>query len=82
MNKQNTRPDYHCGVLNCGNGTCVHETTQIPCPACKEHMLIFVRPTTAMFCPGSGGSCYGCDYEAWASLAPPARHFSHTQKEQ
>lgn len=51
---------YSCGVLNCGNGECVHELTDEECPCCG-HRMVRVKPTGFMFC--SNPNTLACDYE-------------------
>ena len=48
-----------CNVLNCGNGSCVHELTSELCPECGMR-LVRVKTTGYMFCSNSE---LICDYE-------------------
>lgn len=50
---------YSCGVLNCGNGKCVHELLKKLCPLCGERM-IEVTTTGFKFCSNDPAKC---DYE-------------------
>lgn len=51
---------WRCGVLNCGNGDCVHEVTEQLCPHCSNK-LIRVKTTGYLFC-SDVTTTYGCEY--------------------
>ena len=52
---------YNCGVLNCGNGKCVHKLLDECCPVCGKQ-LVEVTTTGFRFC-SDGGGAWCCDYE-------------------
>ena len=52
---------YNCGVLNCGNGNCIHELLKEKCPECGRNM-VRVKTTGFKFC-SSPGTTYGCSYD-------------------
>jgi len=51
---------YRCGVLNCGDGKCIHQLLDERCPHCNSKMVL-VTPTGHRFCSNHE---YFCDYEA------------------
>lgn len=53
---------YNCGVLHCGNGTCVHKLLEERCPHCGKQM-VEVTTTGFKFCSNTPAGPYGCDYE-------------------
>ena len=52
---------YSCGVLNCGDGKCIHKILDELCPMCGKP-LIEVTTTGFKFCSNIDNE-YGCDYE-------------------
>ena len=53
------RVGYSCGVMNCGNGLCVHKLTDEICPYCGMQM-VEVTTTGFRFC---SNHTLACDYE-------------------
>ena len=53
------REGYSCGVMNCGNGRCVHKLTDEICPHCGKRM-VEVTTTGFRFCSNHESVC---DYE-------------------
>ena len=53
------REGYSCGVMNCGNGRCVHKLTNEICPHCGMRM-VKVTTTGFRFCSNHKSVC---DYE-------------------
>lgn len=51
---------YACGVLNCGNGVCVHRFIDRKCPLCGSK-LVEVVTTGVVFCTNDHINV--CDYE-------------------
>lgn len=50
---------YNCGVLNCGNGQCVHKLLDDVCPFCGLKM-VEVTTSGVRFC---SNHVMACDYE-------------------
>lgn len=55
----NSMSEWKCGVLNCGNGKCIHEPTSEKCPLCG-FKIIKVVTTGFKFC---SNKFTVCDYE-------------------
>lgn len=55
MNKKT----YSCGVLNCGNGKCIHKLIDRLCPHCGKR-LVKVTTSGYTFC---SNDFLACDYE-------------------
>jgi len=53
---------YNCGVLNCGNGKCVHSWFGENCPYCGEPLVI-VTTNRYIFCTGLEEYCGYGEYE-------------------
>ena len=51
---------YSCGVLNCGNGKCIHKLTDERCPVCGCK-LVEVTTSGNKFCSNNH---MACDWEA------------------
>ena len=47
---------YNCGVLNCGNGKCIHELTEEKCPYCGFKMVL-VKTNGHRFCSNHESIC-------------------------
>jgi len=60
-------PSYHCGVLNCGGGKCIHRLLSTHCPYCGMCM-VEVTTTGFMFCSNHESIC---DYEIPLPPDPP-----------
>lgn len=50
---------YKCGVVNCGNGKCIHKLLDEKCPFCG-HNMVEVTATGFKFCSNSD---LVCEYE-------------------
>lgn len=59
LQDQERRENYSCGVMNCGNGQCVHRLTDEICPHCGMR-LVEVTTTGFRFCSNHESVC---DYE-------------------
>lgn len=53
------KDSYSCGVMNCGNGQCIHKLLDDKCPFCGKRM-VEVTTTAFRFCSEHE---YVCDYE-------------------
>jgi len=61
---ENESKRYNCGLLNCGDGKCVHELTDELCPYCKMKMVL-VKTNGFKFCSSHDAVC---DYEDGSGL--------------
>lgn len=61
--------EYSCGVLNCGNGACVHKLLEERCPYCGS-LMVEVTTTGFKFCSSTPRGYDGCDYEVKAPTCP------------
>ena len=50
---------HSCGVINCGDGVCIHQLTDDRCPCCNSKMVL-VTTNGHRFCSNHE---YFCDYE-------------------
>ena len=50
---------HNCGVLNCGDGVCIHQLTDERCPLCNSK-IVLVTTNGHRFCSNHE---YYCEYE-------------------